>query len=175
MTVTQLYKEITAALDARKIPYMISGSIAMFAYSAARTTRDIDIVIELSEESLQEFYTIFNSHYYIHKPAVEEEIKRSGMFNVIDNRSGLKIDFVIRKNTPYRRTEFERRTRQTLFGHEAWVVSLEDLILSKLIWIQELQSGRQIEDIRSLLENEVDNAYLKKWIDELRLTTFGLV
>ncbi len=175
MSVTELYKEITSALDSRNIPYMVSGSMAMLIYTVGRTTRDIDIVIELSEESLDSFYDIFKDQFYLHKPSVEEGLQRKGMFNAIDTRSGLKIDFVIRKNSLFRRTEFERRSRQKLFGHEAWVVSLEDLILSKLIWIQEIQSDRQKEDIRSLLENNVDGAYLSKWVKELNLITFGLL
>jgi hypothetical protein len=175
MSVTELYKEITAALDARNIPYMVSGSMAMLAYTVARTTRDIDIVIELSEKSLNSFYEIFKDQFYLHKPSVEEELHRKGMFNAIDNRSGLKIDFFVRKNSPFRKTEFERRTRQKLFGHEAWLVSIEDLILSKLIWIQEIQSDRQKEDVKSLLENKVDRAYLDKWIHELKLNTFEIL
>jgi hypothetical protein len=175
MSVTELYKEITSALDARNIPYMISGSMAMFVYTVARTTRDIDIVIELSEESLDSFYEIFKDQFYLHKPSVEEEVQRRGMFNAIDNRSGLKIDFVIRKNLPFRKEEFQRRKRHKLFGHEAWVVSVEDLILSKLIWIQDIQSDRQKEDIKSLLEQPVDYGYIKKWVDDLKINTFGLV
>lgn len=175
MSVTELYKEITAALDARNIPYMVSGSMAMLAYTVARTTRDIDIVIELSEKSLNSFYEIFKDQFYLHKPSVEEELHRKGMFNAIDNRSGLKIDFVVKKNSPFRKREFERRTRQKLFGHEAWLVSIEDLILSKLIWIQKIQSDRQKEDVKSLLENKVDRAYLDKWIHELKLNTFEIL
>jgi len=175
MSVTELYKEITSALDARNIPYMISGSMAMFVYTVARTTRDIDIVIELSEESLDSFYEIFKDQFYLHKPSVEEEVQRKGMFNAIDNRSGLKIDFVIRKNLPFRKEEFHRRKRHKLFGHEAWVVSAEDLILSKLIWIQDIQSDRQKEDIKSLLEQPVDYRYIKKWVDDLKINTFGLL
>lgn len=176
MTLSDLFKEITSALESKNIPYMISGSMAMLAYSVSRTTRDIDVVIELSEESLEEFIAIFGDHFYINRATVKEELTRLGMFNVIDHRSGLKIDFIVKKNSPYRNVEFERRTRQSLLGHEAWVVSLEDLILSKLIWIQQIQSDRQQEDIMNLLENPVtDKAYLKKWINELGLTTFGLL
>ncbi len=175
MTISSLLKEITNGLESRNIPYMISGSMAMIVYTVARTTRDIDIVIELSPEFLDTFFELFDENFHLHKPTVEEELKRRGMFNAIDHRSGMKIDFVIRKNSQYRRTEFERRSRNILFDQEVWVVSVEDLILSKLIWIQEIQSGRQMEDIRSLLDIRPDIAYLKKWISELGLTTFGLL
>jgi hypothetical protein len=94
---------------------------------------------------------------------------------LIDERSGMKIDFMIKKTTPYRQLEFERKQRTELFGQQVWVVSVEDLILSKLIWIQELQSSRHIEDLQMLLANEdIDQKYISKWVNELGLTTFGL-
>lgn len=43
---TVLLKEIVEALE-KNIPYMISGSFALSAYTIPRMTRDIDIVIEL--------------------------------------------------------------------------------------------------------------------------------
>ncbi len=52
---------------------------------------------------------------------------------------------------------------------------LEDLILSKLIWIQEIQSDRQMGDIKSLLDAPHDKEYLNKWKIELGLKTFGLI
>lgn len=176
MTIGELCKEIISALERRNIPYMVSGSIAMLSYVTGRTTRDIDVVIELSPEALDEFFQIFKVHFYIHEPSAREEVQRRGMFNAIDHRSGLKVDFVVRKNTPYRQEEFRRRVRRKLFGHEAWVVSIEDLILSKLIWIQDIQSDRQIEDIKTLLEYpHADRTYLLKWIKELHLTTFDVL
>ena len=98
------------------------------------------------------------------------------MFNLIDNRSGYKVDFMILKDTEYRKTEFERRQRTSVLGIETWIVSLEDLIISKLIWTQELQSNRQLEDIESLLENPLlDTKYVKNWVKNLELNTFNLL
>ena len=105
MTIFDLLKEVTVALEKRNIPYMVSGSMAMVVYTVSRTTRDIDIVIELSKGSLKGFYEIFKANFHLHKPTVEEELSRRGMFNAIDHRSGMKIDFVIRKNSLYRKTE----------------------------------------------------------------------
>ena len=175
MTIFDLLKEVTVALEKRNIPYMVSGSMAMVVYTVSRTTRDIDIVIELSKGSLEGFYEIFKANFHLHKPTVEEELSRRGMFNAIDHRSGMKIDFVIRKNSLYRKTEFERKRRDLLFGQEVWVVSIEDLILSKLIWIQDIKSDRQMEDIKSLLDCPHDINYVKKWTSELALNCFKLI
>jgi hypothetical protein len=173
---SSLLQEVVTALNERKISYMLSGSLAMSAYTIPRMTRDIDIVIDLDIHAIESFLNIFSQNFYIHRPSIEEEIKRKGMFNVIDHRSGYKIDFVVKKNSPYREEEFERKRRSEVFGFETWLVSAEDLILSKLIWIQELQSEKQIEDIKNLLENNtLDLSYIKKWIKELNLETFNLM
>ncbi|MCS6973278.1 MAG: hypothetical protein N2044_05805 [Cyclobacteriaceae bacterium] len=175
MSIDHLFVKITSALEEREIPYMVSGNMAMLVYAVARTTRDLDIVIELNLSSLPAFFSIFNERFYLHRASVEEEVKRRGMFNVIDQDSGFKIDFVVKKETAYRESEFKRRVRLKLFNHEAWFVSPEDLILSKLIWIQQLQSDRQMEDIRTLLTLPVDRTYLNYWINHLNLSTFNLL
>lgn len=177
MSLQLLLKETTASLDDRNIPYMISGSLAMTVYTVARMTRDIDIVIELDPDNLNAFLKIFSSDFYVSEEnIIKEEIKRRGMFNVIDNRSGFKIDFVVRKNTAFRRKEFERRIRENILGVDAWLVSKEDLILSKIIWIQELQSDQQKSDIANLLEvKDLDREYISYWIQELDLNTFNLL
>ena len=74
------------------------------------------------------------------------------MFNIIEDKSSYKADFVILKNEPYRQTEFERRKQIDFLNMKLFVVSSEDLLLSKLIWIQQLQNNIQIEDIRLLRE-----------------------
>lgn len=88
-----LLKEIVTALHERQIPDMLSGSLAMNAYTIPRMTRDIDIVIDLDVEQTDSFVEVFSKDFYVHRGSVEEEIRRRGIFNIIDHRSGYKIDF----------------------------------------------------------------------------------
>ncbi|WP_448519835.1 DUF6036 family nucleotidyltransferase [Rhodoflexus sp.] len=169
-------KDTVTRLEQLEIPYMLSGSIALITYTTPRMTRDIDIVIELMPEHISKFVMAFQQNYYCHQATVEEEVVRKGMFNIIDYKTGYKVDFIVRKNSEYRIKEFERRQRTNVLGVDVWLVSLEDLILSKLIWIQDLQSDRQKEDIQNLLANDdVDTEYLKFWIHQLKLNTFNLL
>jgi hypothetical protein len=175
--IAELLKRISTALDKAEIPYMISGSVALITYTIPRMTRDIDIVIELRRKDIPVFCKIFqNNAYYLDEQTVIEEVNRHGMFNVIDFKTGYKIDFMVKKDTLYRKTEFDRRIRKQVLGCDTWLVSIEDLILSKLIWIQELQSERQMTDIRNLLTHpDIDDIYLTGWIYELNLNTFDLI
>lgn len=171
-----LLKKITTGLEERNIPYMLSGSLALNSYSIPRMTLDIDIVIELKEEDLPGFLSLFSNGYYIHEGSVRTETARKGMFNIIDNKTGLKVDFIIKKHTEYRLHEFNRRVKKNIGDIEAFIVSPEDLIISKLEWIQVLYSDRQISDIKSLLALPyIDIDYLKEWCNKLKLNTFELL
>jgi hypothetical protein len=176
MSLQELIKEVIHKLELAEIPYMISGSLALSAYEMPRMTRDVDIIIELELDKVDTFINLFKENYYTHKPSIMEETIRKGMFNIIDHRSGYKLDFILRKNYEYRRTEFLRRRKMQIMGVDMWVVSVEDLILSKLLWIQQLQSEKQMEDIRNLLmDTAPDLEYMKMWINKLNINTFGLL
>lgn len=172
----ELLKYICEELHKRNIEYMLSGSFAMLLYATPRMTRDIDMVIRLQEEDIDSFLEIFAENFYYHKPSITEEVKRRGMFNIIDHRSGYKVDFVIRKNDEYRLVEFSRKILSNKFGFDAYVVTAEDLIISKLIWIQPYQSKQQTEDIENILSTDpIDREYIQKWVQKLQLKTFDLL
>ncbi|MEI6049737.1 MAG: nucleotidyl transferase AbiEii/AbiGii toxin family protein [Bacteroidota bacterium] len=170
-----LLQKVCQSLNEHEIKYMVSGSIALNIYAIPRMTRDIDIVLELSENKIDEFTDLFPNSYY-DKNVIKDEVKRKGMFNVIDHSTGFKIDFIIRKESEYFNLAFEQRQRISEFGTELWVISLNDLIIAKLIWIQQYQSERQIFDIENLLLNpDKDIDYIKNWCNKLNLQTFNLL
>jgi len=172
----ELIRNITSSLDQKGIPYMISGSMAFNMYCIPRMSMDIDLVIELNLSIVHGFLDIFKTGYYIDYETVIQEIKKGGMFNAIDHNSGFKIDFIIRKNTEYRLLEFSRRVKKVIMETPVWVVSPEYLVISKLAWIQELQSEKQSQDIRMLmLLPEIDREYINLWCKNLHLKTFGLI
>ncbi len=174
--ILDLLKRVTESLEKKNIPYMLSGSIALNAYSVPRMTLDIDIVIELHEKQLDTFFEIFTDDFYIDHNTVKEELRQHGMFNVIDFKSGFKVDFIIKKESDFRLNEFSRRRREPIADFEVWMVSPEDLIISKIDWIQELKSDKQIADIENLLAIPgLDMSYIRFWCRRLNLKTFELI
>jgi hypothetical protein len=155
---------------------MLSGSIALGLYTIPRMTRDIDFIIHLSQENVDLFINSFQDGYYIDREAIRDAIETSiRMFNIIDHSTGYKADFVVLKSDPYRQEEFSRRRMMEYLGRTIYVVSPEDLLISKLIWIQEMQSSLQMEDIRNLVSgSRMDKRYISKWVDRMKLRTFDL-
>ena len=91
-------------------------------------------------------------------------------FNAIHQQTLIKVDFMIRKREEYRQHEFARRVRLRVGDFDLWVVSKEDLILSKLHWASESQSERQLADVENLIATGCDTDYLKTWSAVLNLT-----
>ena len=173
--IQELLKKISQLLEANKLPYMVSGSQALNWYVNPRMTMDIDIVIELGVHNVDNFISLFKDGFYLNDNTVKKETKSHGIFNVIDLESGYKIDFIVRKDTEYRITEVQRKSKIKYKEFEMWIVSPEDLIISKISWIQTYTSEKQMEDIKSLLLlEELDYDYIKKWCKKLNLVTFNL-
>lgn len=176
MLITNLLRLITATLNNQDIHYMLSGSLALALYTIPRATRDIDMIVELQDKHLDTFFETIKGKFYFHEPTIKEEIKRRGMFNIIHLESSYKIDFIIRSDHPFEILKFQRRQQIEYFGIKIWVITLEDLIISKLIWIQQLESELHKRDIESLLENpDADMDYIINWCRELKLKTYNLI
>jgi hypothetical protein len=103
-------KLVAERLHRAGIAYMISGSIAMNYYAQPRLTRDIDIVVALRLDDAERVTTLFVVDFYIDADAVRNAIAQLGMFNIIHYAHVMKVDFIVRKDTPYRLVEFARRS-----------------------------------------------------------------
>jgi hypothetical protein len=178
MSVSDVLRRVTGALAEASIPYMLTGSFASAYYGAARSTRDIDFVIEATSEQLTDFIQrLPREQYYADLDAALEAYHRQSLFNIIDMASGWKIDLIIRKARAFSREEFRRRQFVNLQDLSLFVASAEDVIVSKLEWSKLAQSQRQIEDVAAILRirrDSLDRSYLEKWIAELHLESFWI-
>lgn len=159
-------------LNRQDIPYMLSGSVSSSFHGHPRATKDVDIVIAPTEEQILNFANMLGEHYYVNLDAVRYAFANNSMFNVIDNESGWKADFIIRKDRPFSHREFERKCTAKIKKLDVWVTSREDTILSKLEWAKNSHSEQQFRDalgVAVVQWHSLDIDYLRKWAKELRV------
>jgi hypothetical protein len=169
-------KILIVFFDQNKIPYMLSGSVALSVYALPRFTQDFDFVVHLQAKDAKILADYFKEGYYCDEDAIIDAVRHKRMFNIIDYKTGFKADFIIFKDEPYWQEEFLRRKQVDFMDMKLYVVSPEDLLISKIIWIQQIQSSLQKEDIRNIAEKlDLDWKYIKFWLDKLNLKTFGLI
>lgn len=166
-------KHVCQCLEELNIPYMLTGSFAANFYAVPRMTRDIDIVIEIFNPDIDKFFHAFQGVYYLDKGTLSEAIEHEGMFNIVHQGTVIKIDFILRKDTPYRREEFRRKRQIEFDDVKIWIVSPEDLVISKLFWAQDSLSERQLSDIKNILSTSIglDEEYIQKWVSGLGLNS----
>jgi hypothetical protein len=162
-------RDIAGKLASVGIDYMLTGSLAMNYYAQPRMTRDIDIVVALEANDTDTITRLFNLDYYVAREAVSEAIAHQSIFNLIHQESVIKVDCIVRKDSDYRRLEFERRRAVLIRDFTIWIVSKEDLIISKLYWAQDSHSELQLRDVKNLLATGYDDHYLEKWTQALGL------
>lgn len=162
-------KQITHHLEQAGIPYMLSGSTAMNYYAQPRMTRDIDLVVEIQATDTARLVARLGENYYFDEEAARVAIRHESLFNLLHHASLVKIDCIVRKSHPYRQMEFSRRRRVDFGGFLVWIVSPEDLLLSKLDWLKDSRSEMQFRDVRNLIDAvpQLDWAYLRHWADQL--------
>lgn len=164
-----ILKNIADCLERAGIDYMLSGSVALNYYAQPRMTRDIDLVVEIQMADIGRLATELGDDYYFDDQAVQMAIEHESLFNLIHYPSLTKIDCIVRKSQAYRRQEFSRRQRVMFGDFPVWIVSAEDLLLSKLHWLKDSRSEMQFKDIRSLIDAvpQLNWVYLRHWAEQL--------
>ena len=169
MNEIDIVRDISQRFEQARIAYMLTGSMAMNYYAQPRMTRDIDVVIAISPDDVGRVAALFRPDYYVSEENIRESIAHESIFNLIHQESVIKVDCITRKNSEYRRMEFGRRQKISVLDFITFIVSKEDLIISKLSWAKESNSDVQLSDVRNLLATGYDDAYLRHWTRELGL------
>ena len=162
-----IVRDVSVKLDGEKIGYMLTGSMAMNYYAQPRMTRDIDVVVALRPTDAARVVQLFSPDYYVSREAVDNSIAHQSLFNLIHNESVIKVDCIVRKQSEYRLNEFHRRQRIQIENFETWIVSKEDLILSKMYWAKDSRSETQLGDVKNLVSTGCDRNYIERWTPEL--------
>jgi hypothetical protein len=126
-----IVRDISRRFDQAGIDYMLTGSMAMNYYAAPRMTRDIDVVVAIGPDDVQRVTGLFQPDYYVSEQNIGESVAQQSIFNLIHNESVIKVDCIVRKASEYRQVEFERRQKISVLDFTTFIVTKEDLIISK--------------------------------------------
>src|SRR5438445_2977549 len=169
MNEIDIVRDVSRRFEQAGIAYMLTGSMAMNYYAQPRMTRDIDVVIAIGPQDVGRVAALFRPDYYVSEENIRESLAHESIFNLIHQESVIKVDCIVRKSSEYRRREFDRRQKISILDFTTFIVSKEDLIISKLFWARDSHSELQLGDVKNLLATGYDAAYLQHWTRELDL------
>jgi hypothetical protein len=102
-------------------------------YAQPRITRDIDVVIAIGSGDAERVAGLFRPDYYVSEENIRDSIAHESIFNLIHQKSVIKVDCIVRKGNKYRRVEFDRRRKISIRDFTTFIVSKEDLIIFKTL------------------------------------------
>ena len=168
MGLFELLNKIVDVFDGLQIPYMVTGSVAAMAYGEPRFTNDIDFVAAIDEPYIMGLIKAFpDEEFYISEDMIRDAIYHDGQFNIIHPASGLKVDVIIKQDTPFDNSRFKRLRRiWPAESYQANFAAPEDVIVKKMVYYQEGGSEKHLRDITGILKvsgEEVDRDYITEW------------
>jgi hypothetical protein len=71
---------------------MLTGSFAMAYYGQPRMTRDLDLVVALTERDVDRVATALSPDFYIDRDDALLAVQAERLFNLLHNESGIKVE-----------------------------------------------------------------------------------
>ena len=144
------------AFDTSSIPYMVVGLYASNVYGIPRATKDFDVVVDVTNDSLSAIKPLLPPNLKL-DPQLEFEGITGTIRNIVRFSNSQFVAEIFRiGNDPHNMVGFQRRVAIIVGDRPIWIHTPEDVIITKLRW----NRSKDIDDIKSVLlvqsENELD-------------------
>src|SRR4030067_1457193 len=171
----ELLQKIVEVFERLQIPYLVTGSVASMAYGEPRLTNDIDIVAAIEVRHMQGLLKAFpEDEFFVTEEMIKDAISNLGQFNIIHPASGLKVDVILKRNSPFDNSRFSRSRRiHPAESYEAYFAAPEDVIIKKMEYYKDGGAEKHLRDITGILRisgDEIDPVYITEWSERLGLT-----
>jgi hypothetical protein len=89
------------AFDELHVPYYLGGSIASSLYGMQQLAQDIDLVVDLGEQTLPSLFALLGQHYLLDEEEIRKAVPTRRSFPLIHLNSLMKVDVVLPKHEPF--------------------------------------------------------------------------
>ena len=153
---------VHAALDERQIPHAFGGAIAVNYHREPRSTLDIDINIWLGPEDRADVLATLDD-LFEGLPDKEDVVRRIARDGQVRTKWGSTHVDLFFANTAFHNSMAERAERQEFEGVPIPVLSIEDLLICKVLF----DRPKDWVDVAAVVRargNELDAGYMQSWL-----------
>jgi hypothetical protein len=169
---------IHEALTTLGLRYHCTGGLVSSLYGEPRMTQDIDIVLRLTGATgeAERLVQALQKQFLLELALVDRAAAQQTMFQALDRETWIKVDFHVGEAVP---GELDRSCLdEVLPGLVVPLVSREDAILSKLLWLKKgseksrrdaammLRSSESLNQVA--LDARADQLGIRDLLDEIR-------
>jgi hypothetical protein len=152
---------MVVTFDELGIDYVIVGGIAVCSWGNVRTTRDVDVIVDLNEKDIDKLIeNVRKRSFSANKDDIIMALKEKSHFTIFDERSEYHIDTKGVYGEKERQSLLSKKAIQ-LGGVRVCVASPEDMIANKLSFGSE-QDIKDAEGIYVRQKGKLDMKYLEE-------------
>lgn len=169
MKIDEIVRRVIDSLDSVNVPYVLVGSLASNLYGVARSTLDADVVVQTQPGQLTELVKSLGPQFE-REPQMQFETVTGTCKSLLREReSHFEIELFELSADLHDRERFARRQRLTVFDRDTFVLTVEDVLVTKLRWLHIANRPKDRGDIQSVIAvsgDVVDWPYVERWCDE---------
>ena len=149
--VTETLHEVVELLDRLSIEYAIMGGFAVRAHGVPRPTYDVDLALELPQDSLNRLFQELRDYDFevpeVYETGWVDQLKGMPLLKVRRYLEGEALDVdLFLAESGFLAEAMKRRRRVDAEGRMLWVITPEDVVLLKLLAGRPRDRG-DIEDV----------------------------
>jgi hypothetical protein len=168
MTLEELVRRLVDALESAGIQYVLVGSLSASFYGVSRSTQDADIVVSCSGARIAELVRALGDEFERDPQLSFETVTATNRTLLRVKKTGFQIEVFFLSGDEHDQQRFARRRLVSTFGHKAYILSLEDVLVTKLRWLHLAARTKDEDDLRAVLRiqyNRVDWPYVEYWCE----------
>ncbi|MDX1964423.1 MAG: hypothetical protein SFX18_14825 [Pirellulales bacterium] len=168
MNQAEILLRVIDALEIVGIPYVLFGSFASNVYGIMRATLDADIVIQTAHGQHTTLRTALLPEFSIDPQMQFETVSGTVKTAVTHNATVFLIELFELSADPHDQARFARRQKLPLENRDVYVLTPEDVLVTKLNWLQIANRGKDLADIKGVIAvqgDALDWPYIENWCE----------
>lgn len=153
---------VVTALSRSAVPHVLVGAFARNFHSFPRSTKDADIVLAVDAAGLSRFQAELGREFSLDPQTTFETNTGTFRHTLIHKESEFTTELFSLSQDDFDQERFRRRLAIQFNGHDSFVLTAEDVIVTKLRWSR----PKDVEDIRDVIAVKaatLDWNYIHHW------------